>query len=92
MYYNSDKTNNNYYNTYEQELVTTDDYQETFSFLKILKIGFTILMIGLLSILSIYLVNYFSIDKKEIATIKTEELYKVNFLVLKKRTLNLLQA
>ncbi len=65
MYYNSNKTNSDYYNTYKQEMATIDDYSEGFSFQKIIKIGFTILMIGLLSILTIYLVNYFSTERKE---------------------------
>ena len=66
MYYNSNKTNSDYYNSYKQEMATLEDYHEGFSFQKIMKIGFTILMVGLLSILTIYLVNYFSTDMKQI--------------------------
>jgi LysM repeat protein len=65
MYYSSNKTNSDYYNTYKEEMATLEDYHEGFSFQKIIKIGFTILTIGLLSILSIYLMNHFSINIKE---------------------------
>jgi len=72
MYYNSNNSNSDYYNTYKQEMATLEDYHEGFSFQKIVKIGFTILMIGLISILTIYLVNYFSTDIKTITATKTE--------------------
>ena len=70
MYYNSNKANSDYYNTYKQEMASLEDYHEGFSFQKIIKIGFTILMVGLLSIFTIYLVNYFSTDMKEIRVAK----------------------
>jgi len=71
MYYNSNKTNNDYYNTYKQEMTTLEDYHEGFSFQKIIKIGFTILMLGLFSIFTIYLINYFSVDGKEVISKST---------------------
>ena len=75
MYYNSNKTNNDYYNTYKQEMSTLEDYHEGFSFQKIIKIGFTILMLGLFSILTIYLINYFSLEGKEIIANQTQPNY-----------------
>ena len=60
MYYNSNKNNSAYYNAYKQEMATLEDYHDEFSFQKVMKIGFTILALGLFSILSIYLANYFS--------------------------------
>ena len=65
MYYSSNKTNSDYYNTYKEEMATLEDYHEGFSFQKIIKIGFTILLLGLFSIFTIYLMNNLSIDSKE---------------------------
>jgi len=65
MYYNSNKNNSTYYNTYKQEMANLEDYHDEFSFQKVMKIGFIILALGLLSILTIYLANYFSTTKKE---------------------------
>jgi LysM repeat protein len=64
MYYNSNKNNSAYYNAYKQEMATLEDYHDEFSFQKIMKIGFIILALGLLSILTIYLTNYFSTEKE----------------------------
>ena len=77
MYYNTNKANSDYYNTYKQEMASLEDYHENFSFQKIIKIGFTILMIGLVSIFTIYLVNYFSTDIKE-KTAKNDIKYNQN--------------
>jgi len=65
MYYNSNKNNSAYYNAYKEEMETLEDYHDEFSFQKIMKIGFIILALGLLSILTIYLSNYFATTKKE---------------------------
>jgi len=65
MHYNSNIKNSDYYNAYKEEMKSITEYENDLSFQKILKIGFIILVIGLLSILSIYLVDYFSITKKE---------------------------
>ena len=70
MYYNSNKVNSDYYNTYKEEMSTLEDYHEGFSFFKIIKIGFAILMVGLISILTIYLVDHFSTQTKEITAKK----------------------
>jgi len=66
MYYNANKNNSDYYNTYKQEMANLEEYDNGLSFQKILKLGFTILLLGLSSLLSIYVVNYFSTEKKEI--------------------------
>jgi len=63
MYYNSNKNNSAYYNAYKEEMETLEDYHDEFSFQKIMKIGFIILALGLLSILTIYLSNYFATTK-----------------------------
>ncbi len=85
MYYNSNKNNSDYYNTYKQEMTSLTEYENEFSFQKIMKIGFIILALGLLSILTIYIVNYFSITKKEpvitqsVQQAKAEKIKKVLF-------------
>ena len=65
MYYTSNKNNSAYYNAYKQEMATLEDYHHEFSFQKIMKIGVMILIVGLLSISTIYLVNSFSTVEKE---------------------------
>jgi len=76
MYYNSNKNNNAYYNAYKQEMADLEDYPDEFSFQKIIKIGFIILAVGLLSISTIYLANYFSTTKKEPVLTKSIQLRK----------------
>jgi len=65
MYYNSNQNSSAYYNAYKQEMATLEDYHDEFSFQKVMKIGVMILALGLLSILTIYLVNSFSTVEKE---------------------------
>ena len=67
MHYNSNINNSDYYNAYKEEMKSITEYENEneFSFQKILKIGFIILTIGLVSILTLYLVNYFSTTNKE---------------------------
>ena len=65
MYYNSNKNNSAYYNAYKEEMENLEDYHDEFSFQKIVKVGFIILVLGVFSILSIYLINYFSTTNKE---------------------------
>ena len=65
MYYNTNKSNSDYYNAYKEEMATLEAYENTFSFQKTLKLGFMILLLGLFSLLSIYIVNYFSTKHKE---------------------------
>jgi LysM repeat protein len=71
MYYNSNKSNSAYYNAYKEEMETLEDYNDEFSFQKIMKVGFIILALGLFSLLSIYLANYFSTEKKELSPSET---------------------
>ena len=65
MYYNSNKNNSAYYNAYKEEMEMLEDYDSEFSFQKIMKLGFIIFALGLITILIIYLSNYFEIIKKE---------------------------
>jgi len=79
MYYNSNKNNSAYYNAYKEEMETLEDYHDEFSFQKIMKIGFIIFALGLFSILTIYLVNYFSTtNKKSIITQNIQQPVKEN--------------
>ena len=66
MYYSSNKNNSDYYNAYKQEMANLEDYQEEFSFQKMIKIALTILTVGLISIFIIYLANTFSTEKKDL--------------------------
>jgi len=74
MYYNSNKNNSEYYNAYKEEMETLEDYHDEFSFQKIMKIGFIIFSLGLFSILTIYIINYFSTTKRE--SILTQNLHQ----------------
>jgi len=65
MYYNSNQNSSAYYNAYKQEMATLEDYHDEFSFQKVMKVGMMILALGLLSILTIYLVNTFSTVENE---------------------------
>jgi LysM repeat protein len=71
MYYHADKNNSDYYNMYKEEMATLEEFENSFSFQKILKLGFMVLLLGLFSLFSIYLVNYFSTEHKELK-VKTE--------------------
>jgi LysM repeat protein len=70
MYYNSNKNNSAYYNAYKQEMATLEDYHDEFSFQKVLKIGIIILSLGLISILSIYLIKSFYTEKEVSTTVQ----------------------
>ena len=66
MYYNSNKSNTAYYNAYKEEMANLEDYHDDeFSFQKVVKIGFIILALGVISIVTIYLIHYFSTTQKE---------------------------
>ena len=66
MYYNSNKSNTAYYNAYKEEMANLEDYHDDeFSFQKVVKIGFIILALGVISIVTIYLTHYFSTTQKE---------------------------
>jgi len=85
MHYNSN--NADYYHSYKEEMKSITEYENEFSFQKILKIGFVILIIGLLSILSIYLVNYFSTARKNI--LLTENIKQVQEKEIKSISTNI---
>jgi len=67
MYYNSDKSNSEYYNTYKQEMEELEDFSDSYSLEKIIKIGLTLLVLGGVTILIIYAMNYVSTNSKQIS-------------------------
>jgi len=60
MYYNSEKNNNDYYNTYKQEMEEIEEHSTPYSLEKIIKIGLLLLILGGAGILAKYIVDYFS--------------------------------
>jgi LysM repeat protein len=60
MYYNSNKSNNDYYNAYKEEMESVEEYEKEYSIEKIIKIGLTLLIVGGASILTLYYYNYLS--------------------------------
>lgn len=64
MYYNSNKSNNDYYNAYKQEMESLEEYEKEYSSEKIIKIGLTLLIVGGMSILALYYNNNFSSYKE----------------------------
>lgn len=64
MYYNSNRSNNDYYNAYKEEMESLGEYEKEYSFQKIVKIGLSLLIIGTMSILALYYNNFFSSYKE----------------------------
>jgi len=75
MYYNSNQNSNEYYSSYKQEMSEGNEYESTNSLPLLIKIGIGVLFLAILGVASIYLVNYFSTEKKEAAT--TTEIPKI---------------
>ena len=63
MYYNSSKNNNDYYNAYKQEMEEIEEYRDEPFLNKIIKIGLTLVILGGLAILSLYLISFISTDE-----------------------------
>jgi len=73
MYYNSNKSSNDYYNAYKEEMENLEGYNNKFSLEKILKLAFIIVLMGSIALLSIYMFNYFSTEVKNTTTNTYEE-------------------
>ena len=80
MYYNSNQNSNDYYSSYKESM---QENHKNSSLKKILKLGFIILLLGFFAAMSVFLVNYFSTETrdipffskiKEISEVKTDTL------------------
>ena len=65
MYYNSNQNSNEYYSSYKKEMSAGNEYEPTDSLPLLIKVGMGVLFLGVIGVTSIYLVNYFSTEKKE---------------------------
>lgn len=77
MYYNSNQNSNEYYSSYKQGMSEGNEYESTNSLPLLIKIGIGVLFLAILGVASIYLVNYFSTEKKEEAATTTTEIPKI---------------
>lgn len=59
MYYNSNKNNHDYYNSYKEELAELEAYNKQTNIQRIIKVIFFMLMLGLFALGSMYLYKYF---------------------------------
>jgi len=73
MYYNSNKNNNDYYNSYKQELQELEAYNKQEVFQKIIKLALTVLTTILFVLGSFFLYKYFypTLEKSTVITNKS---------------------
>jgi hypothetical protein len=79
MYYNSNKNNNDYYNSYKKEIAQLDAYRKEENTQKIIKIILFLLSFVLLLVAAFYLYKYFNpiIDSK-VSLLKQEKQFPPN--------------
>jgi len=63
MYYNSNQRNNDYYSSYREELgENIHESEEGYTLAKLIKLGFIIFSLGILSATSVYVINNYSTE------------------------------